>query len=123
MQIRKQAGYVLVALLAAWIAVAPNRLAAKALPVEHVDNSFSATMYNDATSEYVDLDVSVKSSLHIVDTGNGWLHVSVKVLFSGRAVGQSSGIVYLGNQTDGFSVNVARGFMETSGFHFSLISK
>jgi hypothetical protein len=123
MRTRNRARFILAAMLVVSIASAPSRSATQSNPVQHFEDGFAASMFNDATGEIVDLQVSVKSTLHIVESSGGQAHLMVKDVFSGRGKGQSSGTAYIGNQSDSFSVVVGKGFAETSNLHFSLISK
>ena len=112
-------------LLAGFLLMAAPRTAqAQGNPVQHSSGSFSVTFFDDATGEFVDINVTYKTDFHVVADGNGGFHVDVHDVYSGRGVGETSGTVYIANQTDNFSENLTAGALnETEPLHFSMISK
>lgn len=90
---------------------------------QHFEDTFTATIDNECTGELVDFVVSWQGTFHISLDKSGGLHISGNDVFSARGTGETSGISYLGNQTDSFSFNLKVGEEATQDLHFSMISK
>ena len=90
---------------------------------QHFEGAFSVTFFDDCSGEFVDIDVTYKSDVHVVATKSGTFHLDFHDVYSGRGVGETTGTEYLANQTDSFSLNLAKGANETEPLHFSMISK
>src|SRR5205823_11943998 len=90
---------------------------------QHSSGAFSVVFFNDCTGELVDIDVTYKSDFHVVVDKAGGFHLDVHDVYSGRGVGETSGTVYIANQTDTISENAKAGFEVTEPLHFSMVSK
>ena len=88
-------------------------------------DSFSFSFFNDCTGEVVSGVVSVKTTVHVSPDGNGGFHAHFHDVFNGRAVGETSGIQYVGPQTDHDSFNASSGgaLEETFTFNFLFLSR
>ena len=103
---------------------APHAAHAQGNPVQHSSGEFFPVIFDSATGENVDIDVTYKSDFHVVVDSGGNFHVDIHDVYSGRGVGESTGTQYIANQTDNFSLTFTKGgAVETAPVHFSMISK
>ncbi|MCW3097225.1 MAG: hypothetical protein JWL77_2843 [Chthonomonadaceae bacterium] len=103
---------------------APHAARAQGNPDQHSSGAFSTVIFDDATGEAVDIDVTVKSGFHVVVDNGGNFHLDAHDVFSGRGVGEITGTQYIANQVDTFSMTLTKGGgTETAPIHFSMISK
>ena len=67
----------------------------------------------------------MKTTMHVSEDGNGGFHAHVHNVFHGRAVGETSGIKYVGPQTDHESFNNSSGgvVVNTVTFNFRFLSQ
>lgn len=87
-------------------------------------DSFPFSFFNDCTGEVVSGVVSVKTTIHeTVDAGGGY-HFHFQDVFNGRAVGETSGVQYVGPQTDheSFHVSSSGALEDTFTLNFRFIS-
>jgi hypothetical protein len=87
-------------------------------------DAFAFSFFNDCTGEVVSGVVDVKSTLHVSPDGNGGFHAHIHNVFNGRAVGETSGIQYVGPQSDHDSFNNSSGGIveETFTLNFRFLS-
>ena len=88
-------------------------------------DSFPFSFFNDCTGEVVSGVVGVKSTVHVSADGSGGFHAHFHDVFNGRAVGETSGIQYVGPQTDHDSFNASSGgaLEETFTVNFRFLSR
>jgi hypothetical protein len=88
-------------------------------------DSYPYRMFIDCTGEYVSGVVEFKFQLYITLDANGGFHGRVNVVFQGWAVGETSGIEYLGRQTDpeSYQLNSSGTFSHTYSHSAKFISK
>jgi hypothetical protein len=88
-------------------------------------DTFPFSFFNNCTGEVVSGVVSVKSTIHETIDASGGLHFHFHDVFNGRAVGETSGIRYVGPQTDHESFHVSsNGALEdTFTVNFRFISQ
>src|SRR5687767_3401524 len=72
-------------------------------------DSFPFSFFNNCTGEVVSGVVSVKGTIHETIDASGGFHFHFHEVFNGRAVGETSGIQYVGPQTDHESFHVSSG--------------
>ena len=70
-------------------------------------DSFPFSFFNNCTGEVVSGVVSVKGTVHETIDASGGFHFRFHEVFNGRAVGETSGIQYVGPQTDHGSFHVS----------------
>ena len=87
--------------------------------------SFPFSFFNNCTGEVVSGVVSVKTTVHETIDAKGGYHFHFHDVFIGRAVGETSGIQYVGPQTDHESFHVSsNGALEdTFTLNFRFISR
>jgi hypothetical protein len=87
-------------------------------------DSFAFSFFNQCTGEVVSGVVNVTTTVHVSADANGGFHAHFHDVFSGRAVGETSGIEYVGPQTDHDSLNVSSGgtLEETFTLDFRFLS-
>jgi hypothetical protein len=88
-------------------------------------DSFSFSFFNEYTGEFVSGVVSVKTTIHETIDASGGYHFHIHDVFNGRVVGETSGIQYVGPQTDHESFHVSsNGALEdTFTLNFRFISR
>ena len=88
-------------------------------------DSFPFTFFNTCTGEFVSGVVSFKTTVHETIDASGGYHFHLHDVYNGRAVGETSGIQYVGPQTDHESFHVSsNGALEdTFTLNFRFISK
>jgi hypothetical protein len=67
-------------------------------------NTFPFDFFNPCTGENVSGVVEQKSTIQLFADANGGSHLLIHDVFSGRAVGETSGIQYVGPQAEHVSV-------------------
>jgi hypothetical protein len=87
--------------------------------------SFPFSFFNTCTGEVVSGVVNVKTTVHVSPDGNGGFHAHLHEVFNGRAVGETSGIQYVGPQTDHESFNNSSGGLveDTFTLDFRFLSR
>jgi hypothetical protein len=88
-------------------------------------DSFAFSFFNQCTGEVVSGVVGVKTTVHVSPDGSGGFHAHFHDVFNGRAVGETSGIQYVGPQTDHDSFNADSGGVleETFTLDFRFLSQ
>ena len=88
-------------------------------------DSFPFSFFNNCTGEVVSGVVSVKTTIHETIDANGGYHFHFVDVFLGRAVGETSGIQYVGPQTDheSFHVSSSGALEDTFTLNFRFISR
>jgi hypothetical protein len=88
-------------------------------------DSFAFTFFNTCTGEDVSGVVNVQTTVHVSPDSNGGFHAHIHNVFNGRAVGETSGIEYVGPQTDHDSFNESSGGIveETATVNFRFLSR
>jgi len=88
-------------------------------------DSFPFSFFNNCTGEVVSGVVSVKTTVHETIDAKGGYHFHFHDVFNGRAVGETSGIQYVGPQTDheSFHVSSSGGLEDTFTLNFRFISR
>ena len=88
-------------------------------------DSFPFSFFNNCTGEVVSGVVSFKTTVHETIDASGGYHFHLHEVYNGRAVGETSGIQYVGPQTDHESFHVSsRGALEdTYTLNFRFISQ
>ena len=89
-----------------------------------ISDTFPFSFFNECTGEFVSGVVSVKTTIHETIDANGSYHFGIQDVFNGRAVGETSGMQYVGPQTDHESFHVSsNGALEdTFTLNFRFIS-
>jgi hypothetical protein len=87
-------------------------------------DSFPFSFFNECTGEVVSGVVNVKTTLHLTEDGHGGFHAHFHAVFNGRAVGETSGIQYVGPQVNHDSFHATSGGIleETSTLNFRFLS-
>jgi hypothetical protein len=93
--------------------------------VEKFSDSFEFTFFDACTGEAASGVVNVKTTVHVFEDANGGFHAHIHNVFNGRAVGETSGIEYVGPQTDHDSFNASSGgtVEETFTVNFRFLSR
>ena len=88
-------------------------------------DSFPFSFFNNCTGEVVSGVVSVKGTIHETIDASGGFHFHIHEVFKGRAVGETSGIQYVGPQTDhqSFHVSSSGALENTFTLNFRFISR
>ena len=88
-------------------------------------DSFPFSFFNFCTGEVVSGVVSVKGTVHETIDASGGFHFRINEVYRGRAVGETSGIQYIGPQTDheSFHVSSNGALSDTFTLNFRFISK
>lgn len=88
-------------------------------------DSFPFSFFNECTGEFVSGVVSFKTTIHETIDARGGYHFHFHDVYNGRAVGETSGIQYVGPQTDHESFHVSsNGALEdTFTLNFRFISR
>ena len=88
-------------------------------------DTFPFSFFNNCTGEFVSGIVSVKGTIHETIDASGGFHFRIHEVFNGRAVGETSGIRYVGPQTDheSFHVSSNGGLSDTFTLNFRFISQ
>lgn len=88
-------------------------------------DSFPFSFFNNCTGEFVSGVVNVKSTTHFTADTNGGFHATIHDVFNGRAVGETSGINYVGPQTDheSFHASSSGALEDTFTLNFRFISQ
>jgi hypothetical protein len=88
-------------------------------------DSFPFSFFNECTGEFVSGVVTVKTTVHETLDANGGYHFHFHDVFMGRAVGETSGIQYVGPQTDheSFHVSSSGALEDTYTLNFRFISR
>ena len=88
-------------------------------------DSFPFSFFNNCTGEVVSGVVSVKTTIHETFDANGGYHFHFHDVYNGRAVGETSGIQYVGPQTDheSFHVSSSGALEDTFTLNFRFISR
>ena len=89
---------------------------------EHSTGTYSDVIFDDCTGEFVALVVDYRYSQHVFPDRNAGDHVQLHFDTQGIGIGLTSGTVYIGNSTNQLSAVVNGVFVESSPYHFSLIS-
>jgi hypothetical protein len=115
----------LISLLLASAAQATSVQAQAANTTIKFSDTFPFSFFNECTGEVVSGVVSVKGTVHETIDGSGGFHFHFHEVFQGRAVGETSGIRYVGPQTDHESFHVSsNGALEdTFTLNFRFISQ
>src|SRR5262245_45744065 len=90
---------------------------------EHSTGIYSDVIFDDCTGEFVALFVDYRYAQHIFSDRNGGDHVQLHFDTLGIGIGLTSGTIYVGNSTNQLSAVVNGVFVESSPYHFSLISR
>jgi len=87
--------------------------------------TFPFSFFNECTGEVVSGTVSVKGTIHETIDSSGGFHFRLHEVFRGKAVGETSGIQYVGPQTDHTSFHLSsNGALEdTFTLNFRFISR
>jgi hypothetical protein len=87
--------------------------------------SFPFTFFNPCTEEIVSGVVDVTTTVHVSSDAHGGFHFHVHEVFRGRAVGETSGIQYVGPQTDHETVNDSSSgaMVDTLTLNFRFVSR
>jgi hypothetical protein len=88
-------------------------------------DSFAFSYFNGCTGEVVSGVVNVKGTIHETIDGSGGFHFHIHEVFNGRAVGETSGIHYVGPQTDheSFHESSSGALEDTFTLNFRFISQ
>ena len=88
-------------------------------------DSFPFSFFNNCTGEVVSGVVSFKTTIHETIDANGGYHFHFHDVYNGRAVGETSGIQYVGPQTDheSFHVSSSGALEDTFTLNFRFISR
>ena len=88
-------------------------------------DTFPFSFFNNCTGEVVSGVVSVKTTVHETIDAKGGFHFHFHDVFRGKAVGETSGIQYVGPQTDheSFQVSSNGALQDTFTLNFRFISK
>ena len=88
-------------------------------------DSFPFSFFNNCTGEVVSGVVNVKGTIHETIDASGGFHSHIHEVFNGRAVGETSGIQYVGPQTDhdSFHVSSSGALEDTFTLNFRFISQ
>jgi hypothetical protein len=88
-------------------------------------DSFPFSFFNDCTGEFVSGIVNVKTTIHETIDANGGFHFHIHDVFNGRAVGETSGVKYVGPQTDheSFHASSSGALEDTFTLNFRFISQ
>jgi hypothetical protein len=89
----------------------------------HSSFSFSVTAFDGCTGELVDINVTDKADFHVLSDNAGGFHLDIHDVYSGLGVGETTGTVYIANQTDTLSINAKVGQEQTAPLHFEMVSK
>ena len=114
-----------VVVLMAVLLVPTSVLAQPASTTIKFSDSFPFSFFNSCTGEVVSGVVSFKTTVHETIDASGGYHFHFHDVYNGRAVGETSGIQYVGPQTDHESFHVSsNGALEdTFTLNFRFISK
>lgn len=117
---------VLLILVSLFLAARPTSVQAQAASTTFkFSDSFPFSFFNNCTGEVVSGVVSVKGTVHETIDANGGYHFHLHEVYNGRAVGETSGIQYVGPQTDHESFNASSGgaLEDTFTLNFRFISR
>src|SRR5688572_21344948 len=117
---------VVLILVSLFLAAGPTSAQAQAASTTiKFSDSFPFSFFNNCTGEVVSGVVSVKTTIHETFDANGGYHFHFHDVYNGRAVGETSGIQYVGPQTDHESFHVSRsGALEdTFKLNFRVINR
>ena len=122
---RRLFNWVLVSVFLASLALPTSVQAQATNTIFRFSDSFPFSFFNFCTGEVVSGVVSVKGTIHETIDSSGGFHFRIHEVFMGRAVGETSGIQYVGPQTDHESFHVSsNGALEdTFTLNFRFISR
>jgi len=124
-RLRYKISMLVVVVLMAVLLVPTSVLAQPASTTIKFSDSFPFSFFNSCTGEVVSGVVSFKTTVHETIDASGGYHFHFHDVYNGRAVGETSGIQYVGPQTDHESFHVSsNGALEdTFTLNFRFISK
>lgn len=108
------------------VLLAPTSVTAQATSTTiKFSDTFPFSFFNNCTGEVVSGVVSVQSTVHETIDANGGYHFHFQDVYMGRAVGETSGIQYVGPQTDheSFSVSSNGGLSDTFTVNFRFMGR
>jgi hypothetical protein len=96
-------------------------LAQAASSTSKSSDTFLFSFFNDCTGEVVSAVVSGNSTIHkIIDADRGIIHLRLHDVYIARAVGETSGIQYVGTQIDQGGFQVAGTGVDGLAYTFTL---
>jgi len=115
---------VIVMLMVALLGPTSVQAQASSITLKFTD-SFPFSFLNECTGEFVSGVVSLKSTIHETIDASGGFHFHFHDVFRGTAVGETSGIKYVGPQTDheSFHVSSSGALEDTFTLNFRFISQ
>jgi len=117
---------VVLILVSMFLAAGPTSVQAQAASTTiKFSDSFPFSFFNNCTGEVVSGVVSVKTTVHETIDASGGFHFHFHDVFRGTAVGETSGIKYVGPQTDheSFHVSSSGALEDTFTLNFRFISQ
>src|SRR5437763_2709565 len=93
--------------------------------IDAVDIPVSGTVFNPCNGELVDFSGYFHELIHVTGDMAGGYHLDIHDNTQGiHAVGETTGVKYVGNQTDHFTLNLTPGAQNTTqNGHFTEISQ
>jgi hypothetical protein len=116
--------FAVLAIAAALVLTISGPVSAQGNGTQHSSGAFSVTIPNDCTGELVDIDVTYMSTAHFVAEKNSY-QVDMLDVYIGRGVGETTGTMYIANQTDSVHMSfhgVINGQAVTSLLQFEMVS-
>ena len=117
---------VVLILASLFLAAGPTSVQAQAANTTiKFSDSFPFSFFNNCTGEVVSGVVNVKVTIHETLDASGGYHFHLHEVYNGRAVGETSGIQYVGPQTDheSFHVSSSGALEDTFTLNFRFISQ
>jgi hypothetical protein len=117
---------VVLILVSMFLAARPTSVQAQAANTTiKFSDSFPFSFFNNCTGEFVSGVVSFKTTIHETIDASGGYHFDIHEVYNGRAVGETSGIQYVGPQTDheSFHVSSSLALEDTFTLNFRFISQ